>query len=139
MIVPSSIIRAPTTPQKPKPPPLLLLQLLVCRRRRLGILLHFQRKCLLSQRRRRQISLSAPKSRIPLIVNSINTPQEHAAQNIEFLVSARLNPAISRAVLEVLERKIAGLDLEEGVADAEGDSGQGREVGGGGEDPALLA
>jgi hypothetical protein len=50
-----------------------------------------------------------------------------------------LDPAVSSAVPEILERKVAGFDLEQRVADAEGDLGQGGEVGGGGEDPALLA
>ena len=102
--------------------------------------MHFQRKRLLTRRRRwRQIPLNATKARIPLIVNRINAPQEHTTQNVEFLVSAGLDPAIGNAVVEVLECEIARFDLEQRVPDAECDFGQGREVVGRGEDPALLA
>ena len=128
-------LRAPTTPQKPQPPPL-PLQRRLRRRRRLQPLQILRPR---RPHRRRQIPLNAPKARIPLIVNRIYTPEEDAAQNIEFLVSAGLDPAVGGAVVEVLERKVARFDLEERVADGEGYFGERRGVGGGGEDPALLA
>lgn len=72
---------------------------------------------------RRQIPLNTPKTRIALVENRVHAPQEHTAQDVEFLVSARLDPAVSGAVVEVLEGEVGRFDLEERVAEGEGDLG----------------
>lgn len=78
-------------------------------------MLQFQRP-----RRRRQIPLNAPEASIPLIVDSINTSQENAAEDIELLATAGLDATVGGAIFQDLESEIPRFDLEEGVADREG-------------------
>lgn len=121
------IIILQTAAQKPRPLPRLLQR--HRRRNRRRSRLH---------RHRGQTPLHASKPTFALIENSIHTPQEHAPQNVKVLAAAGLNPAVGRPVGQILEGKVARLDLEEAVADGEGDRGQGGEVCRRREDPALL-
>ena len=73
-----------------------------------------------------------------MVKNGVDTPQEDTAQDVKVLIAARLDAAVGRAVAEVLESEIRGLDVEEGVADGQSDFGESREVGRGRKDPALL-
>jgi hypothetical protein len=73
-----------------------------------------------------------------LVEDGIDAAQENTAQYVEVLRAARLNPAVGRTVAEVLERKVCGFNVEEGVADRESDFGERVEIGWGWEDPSLL-
>lgn len=88
--------------------------------------------------RKRQVTLDAPEARVPLVEDGVDAAEEDTAQDVKVLVAARLDAAVGGAVAEVLESKVRGFDVEEGVADGEGDFGESREVGRGREDPALL-
>ena len=82
------------------------------------------RRWLLRFSRRRQVSLNTPKLGSALVKDGVDAAQEHTAQDIEVLTAARLDADVGCAVPEVLESEVRGLDVEEGVADGESNSGQ---------------
>ena len=61
------------------------------------------------------VSLNTPKARVSLVENGVDAAQEHTAQNVKVLVTARLDAAVCCAVAEVLESEVRWLDVEEGV------------------------
>ena len=59
-----------------------------------------------------------------MIKDGIDAAQKNTTQDVKVLAAARLDAAVGCAVGKVLECKIRGLDVEEGVADGKGDFGE---------------